>query len=82
MSDIRVELNHDGIREFLRSTEVSELVSSYAKAAAEQLGEGYAADKLLQPTRQIASVYADTTAARRENLENNSILKAVLGNGN
>ena len=81
MSDIRVELNHDGIREFLRSAEVSELVSSYAEAAAEQLGEGYAADKSLQPTRQIASVYADTTAARRENLKNNSILKAVLANG-
>lgn len=82
MSDIRVELNHDGIREFLRSTEVSELVSSYAEAAAEQLGEGYAADESLQPTRAVASVYADTPEARKKNLENNSILKAVLGNGN
>ena len=82
MSNVRVELEHDNIQAFLRSADVMALVSGYAKEAAAQLGEGYAADESLQPTRAVASVYADTAAAKRENLKNNSILKAVLANGN
>ena len=81
MSNIRVELEHDNIQAFLRSADVMALVSGYAKEAAAQLGEGYAADESLQPTRAVASVYADTVKAKRENLKNNSILKAVLANG-
>ena len=81
MSNIRVELEHDNIRDFLRSADVMALVSGYAKEAAAQLGDGYEADESLQPTRAIASVYADTPEARKKNLENNSILKAVLSNG-
>ena len=81
MSDIRVELEHENIQAFLRSADVMALVSCYAKEAAAQLGEGYAADESVQPTRAVASVYADTPEARKKNLESNSILKAVLANG-
>lgn len=78
MSNIRVELNHDGIRAFLRSAETGKLVSSYAERAAERLGEGYKSDEKLMSTRAIASVYTDTDEARRANLQDNSLLKAVL----
>lgn len=81
MSDIRVELEHDNIQAFLRSADVMALVSGYAKAAAAQLGEGYESDESVQPTRAVASVYADTPEARKKNLESNSILKAVLSCG-
>ncbi len=78
MSNIKVELNHGQIRRFLHSREVAELVKSYADKAADRLGVGYKSDEKLMSTRAIASVYTDTPEARRENLQNNSILKAVL----
>lgn len=81
MSDIRVELNSEGIRQYLHTPELLALLKGYADKAAGQLGEGFAADTYHAAGRNIASVYADTPEARKKNLENNSILKAVLSNG-
>lgn len=81
MSDIRVELNGAGIREFLHSPELLALLKGYADEAAAQLGEGYVSETYNAATRNIASVYADTPEARRKNLESNSILKAVMSCG-
>lgn len=81
MSNIRVELNHDGIREYLHTPELLALLKGYADEAAAQLGEGYEAETYHASSRNIASVYADTDEARKKNLENNAILKAVLANG-
>lgn len=81
MSNIRVELNHDGVKEFLHSPELLALLKGYADEAAAQLGEGYKAETYHASSRNIASVYTDTDEARRKNLENNSILKAVLSCG-
>lgn len=81
MSNIRVELNSEGVREFLHSPELVGLLKGYADDAAAQLGEGFAADTFNAGTRSIASVYTDTDEARQKNLENNSILKAVLSVG-
>lgn len=78
MSKIKVELNHGQIRRFLHSQEVAGLVKSYADKAADRLGEGYEADEKVMATRAIASVFTATDEAKRENMENNSILKAVL----
>lgn len=81
MSDIRVELNHEGIREFLHSREVTELVSGYAEKAAKILGEGYEADEYHAPSRNYAAVYPATKEAWVKNLKDNSIIKAVLSVG-
>lgn len=81
MSDIRVELNHDGIREFLHSQEVADCVNGYAEKAAGILGEGYAADEYHAPSRDYAAVYPETKEAWVKNLKTNSILKAVLSVG-
>ena len=81
MSNIRVELDHDGVKEFLHSPELLALLKGYADEAAAQLGEGYVSETYNAATRNIASVYADTPEARKKNLESNSILKAVLSCG-
>lgn len=78
MSSVKIELNSAGIKQFLHSREVAECVKSYADKAADRLGEGYKSDHKHMPTRVIASVYTATDEAKRENMENNSILKAVL----
>lgn len=81
MSDIRVELNGAGVREYLKTPELLALLKGYADEAAAQLGEGYVSETYNAATRNIASVYADTPEARRKNLESNSILKAVMSCG-
>lgn len=78
MSSVKIELNSAGIKQFLHSREVAECVKNYADKAADRLGEGYKSDYKHMPTRVIASVYTDTDEARRQNLQENSLLKAVL----
>lgn len=81
MSDIRVELNHEGIREYLHTPELLELLKGYAESAAGQLGEGFAADTYHAPSRNYAAVYPATKEAWVKNLKGNSIIKAVLSVG-
>lgn len=81
MSKIKVKLNHSGIKKFLHSKGMAAAVKSYADRAADTLGEGYKSEYRHKPSRVIASVYADTQEARRDNSENNSIIKAVLASG-
>lgn len=81
MSNIRVELDHDNIRAFLRSADVMALVSGYAKEAAKILGEGYEANEYHAPSRNYAAVYPATKEAWVKNLKDNSVIKAVLSVG-
>lgn len=79
MSKTTFQLNRQGVRELLRSDEVMQAVKAEADAAVAILGAGYEADTHIGKNRVNASVYAVTAAARRDNLQNNTILKAVFG---
>lgn len=79
MSKVRIELNSAGIRELLRSEEMGAIVEGHASAIAGRCGEGYAFDRKLMPGRVIASAYTDTKEARRDNSENNTLLKSLGG---
>lgn len=74
---IKVELNHEAVGELLKSSEMQELVKSYADEIAERAGEGYASDTYNAGSRVIASAYTDTEEAMEDNLENNTLLKAM-----
>jgi hypothetical protein len=78
MSDFKFELNRDGVRELLTSPEMMRICEGYANKAKSQLGEGYSVTTHTGKNRVNASVAAQTFKARRENAENNTILKAVL----
>jgi hypothetical protein len=54
------------------------ICEGYANKAKSQLGEGYSVTTHTGKNRVNASVAAQTFKARRENAENNTILKAVL----
>jgi hypothetical protein len=73
------ELDKQGVKALMKSEEMNQAMKSVADEAAERLGEGYEADTHTGKTRVNASVYAVTAAARRENLSENTILKAVFG---
>ena len=74
---IKVELNHEAVGELLKSSEMQELVKSYADEIAERAGEGYASDTYSAGSRVIASAYTETEEAMEDNLENNTLLKAM-----
>ena len=83
-----LELEGDGLEALLKSEEVQKALTGKAEEVKDAAGEGYevgkAEDKILK-TRAIATVYARTSAAKRDNLENNTLLKAlgsVSGSGN
>ena len=74
---IKVELNHEAVGEMLKSSEMQELVKSYADEIAKRAGEGYASDTYNAGSRVIASAYTETEEAMEDNLENNTLLMAV-----
>ena len=73
------ELNKQGVKALMKSEEMKQAVKSVADEAVGKLGAGYEADVHTGKTRVNASVYAVTAEARRENLSQNTILKAVFG---
>lgn len=79
MSSKTFELDRRGVRYLLRSDEMMQAVKAEADAAVSTLGAGYEADTHVGKNRVNASVYAVTAAAKRENLSQNTILKAVFG---
>ena len=74
---IKVELNHEAVGEMLKSSEMQELIKSYADDIAKRAGEGYASDTYNAGSRVIASAYTETEEAMEDNLENNTLLKAM-----
>jgi len=70
-------LNRKGVRELMRSEPMSAVCMGYANAAVARLGDGYSANAHLGKNRVNAEVTADTFEAKKENLETNSILKAL-----
>ncbi|MBQ9075084.1 MAG: hypothetical protein IJY32_03875 [Mogibacterium sp.] len=74
MSKLRFELNRKGVRELLHSPEMVSVLEGYGRTIADNAGEGFEVKHM--PTRAIA-VETGTDAAARDNLEHNTLLKAV-----
>ena len=77
MSKFKFELNRSGVRTLMQSAEMQSILKDKANNALNSLGEGYKSDIHVGKNRANAMVYADTYQAKRDNLKNNSILKAV-----
>lgn len=77
MSKITIELNEAGIRELLRSREMGELLTERAAVIADRCGAGYAHDRKMMPSRVVASVFTDDDAAKKDNAEQNTILRSL-----
>lgn len=76
-SAMKFRLNRAGVRAMLRSPEMLAVCEQYAQAVQARCGEGYEVTTHTGSSRVNASVYAKTVEARRDNLENNTIIKAV-----
>lgn len=78
MSNVKIELRSDGVRELLRSKEVQAECKKHASEMAARLGtSSYEVSEYTGPNRVNVSVRAKTQQAVQDNLDNNTMLKAV-----
>lgn len=79
MANMKFELNREGVRELLKSKEMMDICEGYANNALSKLGDGYQVTTHTGTNRVNAEVSAESNAAKRENLKENTIIKAVFG---
>lgn len=74
---VEIELNSEGIRELLQSSEMAAVCQGYAKNIAGRCGEGYETDVYTGKNRVNAMVYPATAEAREDAAQNNTILRSL-----
>ena len=79
MSKVRIELDHRAIENLLKSEAVADMCYEAASEIANRAGDGYEADKKKLSTRAVASAYTADIDSMRDQLEHNTLLKAMRG---
>ena len=79
MSKVDFQLNRAGVRELLQSAEMMNICRTYADRIQSRAGDGDEVTTYKGRNRVNASVHAATVEARKENYENNTLLKALGG---
>ncbi len=74
---VKVVLNREGVRQLLKSNAMMSACTEEAKKILNKCGPGYDMDTHVGKNRVNAMVYARTYQAKKDNLDNNTILKAV-----
>lgn len=77
MGDVLIQLDDAGIQELLKSSEVMAELQAVGATVLGRAGAGYAMDQHSGKTRGNVSIYADTKEAYLDNLNNNTLLRAV-----
>lgn len=78
MAKVKFKLNRKGVRVMLQSKEMLGVVTEYANGIQQRAGDGYEVTTYSPgKTRVNSSVHATTREAIKDNLENNTLLKAV-----
>ncbi|WP_434779957.1 hypothetical protein [Enterococcus thailandicus] len=77
MAKSKFKLNHSGVGQLLKSAEMQGVLTEKATGIRNRAGEGYKQDTYVGKTRANAMVYADSYKAKRDNMKNNTLLKAV-----
>lgn len=80
MSKATIVLDRNGVRNLMLSSEMMELCAELGSGIMEKLGDGYLMTQYpTGKTRVNVSIMTDSKEARKENAENNTILKALGG---
>lgn len=77
MGNVKFVLNRAGVRELMLSSAMMSICESKARSMLNSLGDGYTMTTHVGKNRVNAEVATDSPAARQENLNNNTILKAL-----
>lgn len=70
-------LNRQGVASLMKSPEMQEVLKAHASAIRNRVGDGYEQDVYVGKTRANAMVSAETYQAKKDNMQNNTLLKAV-----
>lgn len=77
MGKFRFELFRNGVFELMRSAEMQAVLQEHAEKVKQRAGDGYEMDTYVGPHRANCMIFANTADAWRDNLENNTLLKAL-----
>lgn len=77
MSKFKFVLDKAGVGQLLKSKETESMVKSIADDAVSRLGEGHSSSTYIGKNRVNASYTADSIEAKRRNLKDNTLLKAL-----
>lgn len=77
MSNLRIELNSDGVRELLKSPEMMGICRELASGIASRAGSGFELSEYTGRNRVNVSVHAETKEAMQACLKDNVLVKAV-----
>ena len=77
MAKMKFVLDIAGVDELRKSPEMQAILKQYGSEKAAQAGVGYESDVHVFSKRAVAHVYADTPEAKRDNYENNTLIKVV-----
>ena len=73
----KFKLNREGIRSLLRSPGMAQILESRAKNIQNRCGDGYGVNVYTGRNRVNVSVQAKNKKATKDNVKNNTLLKAV-----
>lgn len=77
MSKVKFILNRKGVSQLLKGEEIQGVLESYGSDIKKRAGEGYDMNSRVGKIRANTMVYADSMRAKRDNLKNNTLLKAM-----
>lgn len=77
MSKFVFKLNRSGVAELMKSQAMQDVLSEHAKTIKDRAGDGYEQDIYIGKNRANAMVKTESFKARKDNSENNTLLKAV-----
>ncbi|MCI7677871.1 MAG: hypothetical protein MSS16_07320 [Streptococcus orisratti] len=77
MSSMKFKLDSAGVRELMKSAEMQAILTEEASAIQNRAGDGYEQDIYVGKNRANAMVRASTYQAKKDNLKNNTLLKAL-----
>lgn len=73
----KFELNRRGVGTLLKSNEMRDFCEKHAQRVQHLAGDGYDIGSYTGPNRVKTNVYARSDEARQDNIENNTLLKAL-----
>lgn len=77
MTKTRFEIDHAGVRDVLRSREIRDDLAVRARRIARAAGSGHSSQASVGHSRALAMVWTDTLAARRSEVEDSTLTRAI-----
>ena len=75
----KFKLDKKGVRELLKDSETAAVCTQYGSQVLSRAGDGYMMESRNYPERTGVAIFPDTYKAKKDNLEHNTLLKALGG---